>query len=163
MSRLFAVLLAFASLTTMAPAAEKYRGPRPPKADVPYLMHADNLVETDSTNAGSETKKDGTLYNVPGAAAQARTPMGEPIFLMQVKSLSADKLGLYRFEVKNGRREIFVPSRPGKRRGNSGPFRVRVTRVDDDLYKIEAEEALENGQYSLSPDGSDKVFSFEVY
>jgi hypothetical protein len=36
-------------------------------------------------------------------------------------------------------------------------------RLDKDLYKLEAVESLEPGEYSLSPEGSDQVFCFQVY
>ena len=32
-------------------AADKYTGPKPPKADVPYLLHADTLIETEAVEA----------------------------------------------------------------------------------------------------------------
>ena len=37
--------------------AEKYTGPRPPKADIPYLMHADNLIETEVGKAASDERR----------------------------------------------------------------------------------------------------------
>ena len=42
-STLIAVSLFAAALF----AAEKYSGPTPPKTDVPYLVHASNLIETE--------------------------------------------------------------------------------------------------------------------
>ena len=50
--RLLAFLLAGLSLT----AAEKYAGPKPVKADIPYLMHADTLIETEAVEARNETR-----------------------------------------------------------------------------------------------------------
>ena len=35
--------------------AQKYNGPTPAKADVPYLIHADSLVETETVDAKEET------------------------------------------------------------------------------------------------------------
>jgi len=49
------------------------------------------------------------------------------------------------------------------RRGSSGPFHLTVTKVADGLFRIEVEEALENGEYSLSPTGSNVAFCFEEY
>ena len=37
--------------------AQQYTGPRPPKSDLPYLMHADNLVATESQEAKQEERK----------------------------------------------------------------------------------------------------------
>jgi hypothetical protein len=75
--------------------AEKYNGPRPPKSDVPFLLHADNLVETEVQQANEEKKKDDLTYWVAGASSPARTPLAEPIFLFQSEKLAPEKLQLY--------------------------------------------------------------------
>ena len=136
---------------------EDYTGPRPPKPDTPYLVHADNLIPTE---AGEAKQEKGDTYAVAGAASSARTPLAEPIFLLQADKVSAESLELYRLEVKNGRREITLS---GKRRGGSRPLHLQVTKLERNLYRIEAAETLENGEYSLSPSGSNRVFCFEVY
>jgi hypothetical protein len=65
---------------------------------------------------------------------------------------------LYRFDVKGGRREIvFSSKKPPK------PIRIEVSRLDKGLYKIEVDDSLEPGEYSLSPEGSNQVFCFAVY
>jgi hypothetical protein len=141
---------------------QAYKGPRPPKPDVVYLMHASNLIPTEATEAKEDGKKNSTTYSVPGANSPARTPLAEPIFILESDHISAESLELYRMEVKNGQREVSMSS--GKRsRGGPRPFRVSVTRLDRGLYKLEASETLENGEYALSPSGSNKVFCFEVY
>ena len=43
------------------------------------------------------------------------------------------------------------------------PIHLQVTRLDDRLYRVEVDEPLENGEYSLSPDGSDQTFSFQIF
>ena len=141
--------------------AQKYAGPKPPKPDVVYLVHADNLVPLEMTEAKQESKKDETVYTVAGASSSARTPLAEPIFLLQSEKLLADRLELYRMDVKSGRREVSVSK--SKRRGGPRPLRLNVTKLDGNLYRVEASETLENGQYSLSPSGSNAVFCFEVY
>ena len=144
-----------------ASGAEKYSGPRPPKPDVPYLLHADNLLPTEVVDAKEETgKKDETTYAIAGTASSARTPLAEPIFLLLSDKVIADKLELYKFDVKNGRREL-VMSR-GKRKGAKA-LHLSVDKLDGKLYKVEASEPLDNGQYSLSPSGSNQVFCFEIY
>lgn len=50
--------------------AEKYTGPRPPKADVPYLVHADNLIETEVGTAKSDERKDTVVATLPGQVHQ---------------------------------------------------------------------------------------------
>jgi hypothetical protein len=140
---------------------QTYTGPRPPKPDVPYLKHADNLLATEVAEAKEEKRKDDILYVVAGANSSARTPLASPIFLFQSDKILPDKLQLYKLDTKNGRREILMS--PKKKQG-AVPIRIQVTRLSsDNLYKIEVEESLENGEYSLSPQGSDQVFCFQVF
>ena len=141
--------------------AQKYTGPRPPKPDVPYLLHATKLIELDSGNAKEEQKKDDTVYTIPGATAQARTPMPEPIFLMTSEKIQADRMTLWRLSAKGGARELVMSKK--QRRDGPRPIRVAATKVADGLYKIEAQEFCENGEYCLSPEGSNQVFCFSVY
>ena len=157
MRYLFSILF----LVTLAVGADDYTGPRPPKADVPYLVHASNLIPTEATEAQQEGKKDEPTYSVAGAASPVRTPLAEPIFLLRSEKIKPDTLELYRFEVKNGRRQITLSK---KRKDNSGPFHLSITKLDKDLYRVEADEALENGEYSLSPNTSaNAVFCFQIY
>ena len=142
-------------------AAEKYAGPRPPKADVPYLLHADNLIETEVGTAKSQERKDIVIATLPGASSPVKTPLAEPIFLVKTDKLVIDKLAAYKLEVKNGSREVVVNARKAKNVGR--PLHVQVTKLDDKLYRVEIDEILENGEYALSPDGSDETFSFQVY
>ena len=158
-------LLVLLLLFALALLAEDYKGPRPPKADMLYLLHASTLVPTDVAEAQQETKKDELTYSVSGASSQARTPLAEPIFIMQSDKITAESLELYRFEVKNGRRELTMSQ---KRRGSGAkPLRLQVTRLERGLYRIEAAEGLANGEYGLSPGGgsnaSNRVFCFQVY
>lgn len=154
--RFAGLLLIAASLCNAA----DYDGPRPPKRDVPYLLHASKLVETEVVEAKEESKKDDITYVIAGAESSAKTPMAEPIFIFESEKIAPDKMELYKLEVRNGRREVTINQK--KRRGPR-PFRVLVTRLGDRLYRIEASETLENGQYSLSPSDSNKAFCFEVY
>ncbi len=158
MMRLFLSAL-LVSLTVFG--AAKYTGPRPPKADLPYLLHADNLIPTDASEAKEETRKDTTVASVAGAASNARTPLAEPAFLIKTNKLVADKLSVYRLQVRNGVREVVTNSRDTKK--VSKPIHVVVTKLEDGLYKIEVDEPLENGEYALSPDGLNDTFSFSIY
>ncbi len=58
---------------------EKYSGPVPPKPDVLYLMHANNLAETEAGQAREEKRKNDSTYIVNGASSPARTPLAEPV------------------------------------------------------------------------------------
>ena len=159
MPRLVILALLFGPLLS---AADKYNGPRPPKPDMLYLVHADNLVPTETAEAKEESsKKDETTYTMPGPTSSARTPLAEPIFLLESDRVMADRLELYRWEVKNGRRELAMNK--ARKRAANKPLHVSVTRLDGNLYRIEAAEPLENGQYSLSPNDSNRVFCFEVF
>lgn len=144
-------------------AQNKYTGPRPPKPDVPYLMHATNLVETESAEAKEEKRKDDQAYVVSGASSPARTPLSEPIFLIKSEKLAPEKLQLYKLEVKNGKREVIFPPPNKRKKDGVRPLHLSFKKVADGLFRIEANEYLANGQYALTPEGSNTVFLFEVY
>jgi hypothetical protein len=153
--RLLAVML-----IASAAWSQKYTGPRPPKADIPYLKHAENLVSTEISEAKEEKgKKDDITYAIAGAASSAKTPLASPIFLLLSEKLSPESLQLFRLESRNGRRELTVsPKKPGK------PIRVTITKLTPDgVYRIEVGDSLETGEYSLSPTDSNQVFCFQVF
>jgi hypothetical protein len=144
-----------------AALAQKYDGPRPPMPDIPYLKHADNLVSTEVVEAKEEKKKDDILYVIDGANSSVKTPLASPVLLFQSAKIQPDKLQLFKLDNKNGRREIlFSP----KKKNSAMPIRIEDTKVSsDNLYKIEVDDSLQNGEYSLSPEGSNQVFCFSVY
>lgn len=43
------------------------------------------------------------------------------------------------------------------------PFRIELTRLGENFYRIEVEDSLEPGEYSLTPNGSNQVFCFQVF
>jgi hypothetical protein len=141
-------------------AAEKYTGPRPPKPDLPYIMHADSLLPTESAEAREENRKNEVTYVVAGANSSARTPLSSPAFLVQADQLQPDHLQLYKLVSKDGQREVLF-SRKNKRLAR--PIRLNVTRLDEGLFKVEVDEILDNGEYSLTPEGSNQVFCFQIY
>jgi hypothetical protein len=141
--------------------ADKYDGPVPPKPDIPYLMHANNLVETESGQAREESRKSDAVFVISGAASAARTPMAEPIFIVDARQIEPERIELYRLEVKNGNREATPGS--NKRRGSSRALHLSVTPLANHLFRLEANEPLENGEYALTPAGNNRVFCFEVY
>lgn len=147
-------------LWAMAVFAQKYTGPRPPKPDWPYLMHADNLIPTELSEAKEQTRKDEITYVITGASSPAKTPLASPIFLFQAGKLPPERLQLFKVEVKAGQREITFR----KKKQTARPLRLSISRLtSDNLYRIEADESLENGEYTLSPEGSNQVFCFQVY
>jgi hypothetical protein len=141
-------------------AQNDYTGPRPPKPDTPYLMAADTLIPTEAAQAREEQKKDESIYTIPGATSTARTPLAEPVFLFESQKITPDTIGLFRLEVKDGQRHVILSQ---KRR--SRPLRLTFKRLADRLYRLEVNEnmGLENGEYALSPSGSNDSFCFTVY
>jgi hypothetical protein len=142
-------------------AQKKYSGPRPPQPDVPFLWHAGNLIATESAEAREEKRKNETIASIPGASSPVKTPLAEPIFLLETVKIAPGQLELWKLEPKGGARQLVVPDRPKK--SGPRPLRLVVTRLDDSLYRVEVNEVLENGEYSLSPRGSSQVFCFQVY
>jgi len=140
--------------------AQKYSGPLPPKPDLPYLIHADNLVPTESAQASEEEHKGEVIYVIQGANSTARTPLAQPAFLIQTNQLQADHLQLFRLESKGGQREVLFAR---KKKQVARPIRLNVTRLGENLYKLEVDEVLDNGEYSLTPSDSNQVFCFQVY
>jgi hypothetical protein len=150
------LLVAFAVVLTAA--AQKYTGPLPAKADLPYLKHAGDLVPTEAVEAREEKKKDDILYIVEGVNSSVKTPLASPIFLLRAAKLVPERLQLFKLDAKGDHREIlYSPKHPPK------AIRVEVTRLASDLYRIEVNESLEPGEYSLSPEGSNQVFCFQVF
>ena len=145
------------SWSSLSGADEKYTGPHPPKPDVPYLMHADNLIEPESLQAKQEEHGKESVAWVAGVSSPVRPPLAEPIFLFESAKVAPEKLELYRLDVKRGRREVVFSKK------DAHPLRVMVKPLEGKLYRVEANETLENGEYALSPDGSDQVFCFQVY
>jgi hypothetical protein len=158
MNRTIALIL-FATATALG---QKYNGPRPPKPDLPYLIHAEDLVATESTEAKEESRnKEDLAYVVRGASSPARTPLAGPMFLLEAVKLVPERLQLYKLEVKNGNREVFFSKK--NRNKSARPLHLNVTRLAQGLFRVEVTESLENGEYSLTPEGSNQVFCFQVY
>jgi len=139
---------------------QKYTGPMPEKADLPYLVHADNLVATEAGEAKEEDRKGDHIAIIPGATSPAATPLTSPIFIIRADKISPDQLEIYKLETKNGQREVILAH---KNKPVAKPIISNVTKVGDDLYKLEVEQDLPVGEYSISPRGSNQVFCFRVY
>jgi hypothetical protein len=140
---------------------QKYDGPRPPQKDMIYLVHADNLIPTEAGDAKEEGKKNDPIFTFPGTSSPARTPLAEPIFIIDADKIKPDTVELYKMDVKSGHREVKISQ--GLRRSGNKAIRLSVTKLDRGLYKLEAAETLDPGQYSLSPTSGNRVFCFEVY
>jgi hypothetical protein len=165
MNRRSLIRTACAGLTSVVAsrlfAAEKYSGPRVPKKDVLYLVHGDNLIATEVAVAQQSSAKDSEVFSVPGASSPVRTPLAEPIFMLAADQISPDSLGLYRFDVRNGQREIVLTGK--KKKAANRQYHLSLRTYEGGLYRVEAAEALEAGEYSISPEGSNTSFCFSVY
>ena len=144
-------------------AQDKYSGPRPPKSDIPYILHASNLVETEIGEAREEKTKKEAINWVAGVASPVRTPLAEPILLLVSEKLQPDKLELFQVQVRNGRREIAFPLEAKRAKDAPRPKHTLITRLAPGLFRIEANEPLDNGEYCLSPSGAMQVFCFQIY
>ena len=142
-----------------AASAQKYDGPVPPKPDLPYLKHGDTLIPTEAVEAKEEKRKDDTNYIIAGANSPVKTPLASPIFLMKSDKLLPRNLQLFKFESKSGHRELLFPSKKPPQ-----AIRIVVTKLSSDgVWKIEVDESLEPGEYSLSPNESNQAFCFQVF
>src|SRR5438270_1140719 len=100
------VAICFFAVCLCARADEKYDGPKPSKPDVPYLLQAGNLVETETAQATESHQKNDTIFNVRGAASPVKTPLAEPIFILQSAKLAPETLQLFKFDVSGGARQV---------------------------------------------------------
>jgi hypothetical protein len=140
-------------------AADKYTGPVPPKPDIPYLLHASTLVETEAAQTQQGKKND--QYTISGASSPARTPLAEPIFIIDARQVQPESFELYRLDVKGGNREVSLSG--NRRRGGSRALHLAVKPLGGHLYRVEVDEALDNGEYALSPSNDNRAFCFGIY
>jgi len=150
-------ILPLLAAAVLAAHAQESNVATPPKADLPYLKHADNLVPTEAVQAQEQKKKDESTYIIAGAASSAKTPLAMPVFLFAAEKIPPESLQLFRLETKSGHREITM----GKK--GPQPIRLQVTHLSGKLYRIEVYNELEAGEYSLSPNNSNVAFCFEVF
>ncbi len=147
----------------MAIRADAPTVPEPPKTDLPYLLMAQDLVPTDAIDAQQDVRNAGkkneeTTYWVAGEHATARTPLASPIFVLKEDSLAVERLSIYPFELRNGRREITFSHKKLLK-----PFTLTLKKVKDALYRMEVNESMPAGEYALTPSGSNSVFCFAVF
>jgi len=156
---LSSALLLAALLAAQSTGQRKSGLPDPPKKDIPYLIHADQLLETETGEAKEEKRGNEQIFVLAGAASPAKTPLAGPEFLLLSDQVQPDKLQLYRVEPKGGRREVITAR---KNKPVARPLFLSVIRVHQNLFKIRVDESLAAGQYCLTPSGSNAVFCFAV-
>ena len=141
--------------------AQEYNGPPPETADVPFLLHAEELIPVEVVEAREESRKKDTVYVISGVSSPAKTPLAEPIFILMSEELQPQQIQLFEVKVVKGNREIVFPQKRGKR--TPRPRYLTYKQVEDNVYWIEVNEILDNGQYCLTPRGANDVFCFEIY
>ena len=146
-------------LMLLAGVAGAQKLPDPPKKDTPYLIHATNLLETETNQATEVSDKKGQIFWVPGTASSARTPLGFPEFLFAQDQVDARTLHLYAFESVNGRREVMIRK---KNKVVAQAFYVDVVQQSEGVFKLRVDSSLRPGEYCLTPDGQNTVFCFAV-
>lgn len=149
-------------LSASVSAQDKYSGPKPPQKDLPYLLHGEKLIATEAKQASQSNSKEGQVFFVLGTTSPARTPLAEPIFIFSPDHFRPEQLGLFRFEVRNGRREVVISGKH-KRDDGEGVFHLSLRRLEGDLFRIEVSDMLNPGEYALSPEGDNTAFCFTVY
>jgi hypothetical protein len=151
-------ILYLLALSVAAAQTPQYTGPVPPKADIPYIRHADHLVETEAMQFKEAPSKDDVVYTAPGESSPSKTPLALPVFLLKAGAFDPQRLQMYRLESKQGNRQITLS---GKKRADI--IHVLVTRLTPDgLFRLEVADGLESGEYVLSLEGSNQGFCFQV-
>jgi hypothetical protein len=146
-------------LCASAAAAPAAAAPVPQKADIVYLLHADTLVPAEATEAKETAQKDGTLFTIPGANSPVKTPLASPIFVIKSNKVVAEKLQLFRLQTNGRQREITF----SRKKKNPEPYTFTVKPLGDNVFRLEVNESLPNGEYSISPADSNQAFCFAVY
>lgn len=159
MQGMFRRLVTFATLLVAGPALAADL-PKPPKGDVPYVIHATSLMEIEVNQAGQEETKKETIFHVPGTNSTARTPLGFPEFLFAPESIDPRTLQLFEMTPGKGRREILYRK---KKKILAQPLILEVQDTEmDGVVKIRVKSPLRPGEYCLTPDGTNDVFCFAV-
>ncbi len=114
-------------------------------------------MATEAAEAKEEKKGNDTVFTIAGATSSART-LAEPIFILDAQALAPEHMELFKAEPLNAAREVVLTAKR-----SVAPIHLIVFLQGGKLYRIEAAEALEEGEYCLSPTESNRVFCFAVY
>lgn len=156
-----ATLLILAALALPGQADRNRLGlPNPPKPDIPYLIHGSDIRELEQVEAMEETTKNQLRYWIAGSAAKIRTPLAAPEFLFESQAIDPRDLSLFGFEVNKGRRELLYSK---KKKIVAEPYFLNLEGVEGRLVRIRINASLAPGEYGLTPDGQNVVFTFSVF
>jgi len=135
---------------------------KPPQTDLPFLVHADNLLPTEKAEAQEDTsKKNQKRYWVAGASSSAKTPLAGPEFLFQGETIDPRSLSLFAFGVRNGQREVIFLEK--KKKKSAKPIFTSIHPVGEGVVKIRVDASLKTGEYCWTPQGLNEVFCFSVF
>lgn len=134
--------------------------PNPPKPDIPYLIHGSDIRELEQVDAMEEITKNQLRYWIAGPAAAVRTPLAAPEFLFDSAQIDPRNLSLFGFEVKNGRRELLFRK---KKKVVAEPYFLNLEGVAGRVIRIRINASLAPGEYGITPDGENIVFTFSVF
>ncbi len=134
--------------------------PNPPKQDVPFLIHGSELRELEQAEASEEEAKNQLRYWIAGAAAGIKTPLAAPEFLFDSHEIDPRNLELYGFEVVKGRREILYRK---KKKVVAEPYFLNLEGIEGRVVRIRINASLAPGEYGITPQGRNTVFTFAVF
>ncbi|MDE0109103.1 MAG: hypothetical protein OXJ37_16940 [Bryobacterales bacterium] len=156
-----ATLLILGALALAGQADRNRLGlPNPPKPDIPYLIHGSDIRELEQVDATEEIAKNQLRYWIAGPAAAVRTPLAAPEFLFDSQQIDPRDLSLFGFEVKNGRRELLYSK---KKKVVAEPYFLNLEGVAGRVIRIRINASLAPGEYGITPDGQNIVFTFSVF
>ena len=156
-----AMLLVLSALALPGQADRNRLGlPNPPKPDIPYLIHGSDIRELEQVDAMEEITKNQLRYWIAGPAAAVRTPLAAPEFLFDSAQIDPRNLSLFGFEVKNGRRELLFRK---KKKVVAEPYFLNLEGVAGRVIRIRINASLAPGEYGITPDGQNIVFTFSVF
>lgn len=156
-----ATLLILSALALPGQADRNRLGlPNPPKPDIPYLIHGSDIRELERVDALEEITKNQLRYWIAGPAAAVRTPLAAPEFLFDSAQIDPRDLSLFGFEVKNGRRELLYQK---KKKVVAEPYFLNLEGVAGRVIRIRINASLAPGEYGITPDGQNIVFTFSVF
>ena len=134
--------------------------PNPSKQDVPYIIHGSEIRELEQLEATEEVIKNQLRYWIPRTESMIKTPLAAPEFLFDSNEIDPRDLRLYGFDVVKGRREILYRK---KKKVVAEPYFLNLEGIEGRVVRIRINASLPPGEYGLTPDGRNSVFTFSVF
>ena len=147
----------------VASGQRKEAASKPPKADLPYLLQAGNLIPTEPQPISRSGAKGDETVSVSGVTSPARTPLPEPIFLFSPGEINAGDLELIRFQIANGRRQWKKGQQSNTDDEPEQVLRLTLRPSSEGVVRIEAAAMLNPGEYALLPRAKNTAFCFTVF